>query len=116
LESINAINELLISAHSLRRAFLDNILAVFTLQLSPFFLTSHYEKVINQSQVWILVDNFSLAGDATLEASLSISQRRALQSCWVEHTLASECGFFICMCPIGEDFALTYFRTSAARD
>ncbi|KAJ7171762.1 Golgin subfamily A member 7/ERF4 family-domain-containing protein [Mycena crocata] len=44
LESINAINELLISAHSLRHSFLDNFLAVFTLQLSRVILTSHYEK------------------------------------------------------------------------
>jgi hypothetical protein len=44
LESINAINELLISAHSLRHSFLDNMLAVFSLQLSKLILTSHYEK------------------------------------------------------------------------
>jgi Golgin subfamily A member 7/ERF4 family len=45
LESMNAINELLISAHSSRHTFLDNFLAVFTLQLSPLFLDTHYEKV-----------------------------------------------------------------------
>ncbi|KAG6891007.1 hypothetical protein C0992_011284 [Termitomyces sp. T32_za158] len=44
LESINAINELLISAHSLRHSFLDNTLAVLTLQLSRLFITSHYHK------------------------------------------------------------------------
>ncbi|KAF8887714.1 Golgin subfamily A member 7/ERF4 family-domain-containing protein [Infundibulicybe gibba] len=44
LESINAINEVLISAHSLRHSFLDNILAVFSLQLSRLFIPSHYEK------------------------------------------------------------------------
>ncbi|TFK76640.1 hypothetical protein BDN72DRAFT_754048 [Pluteus cervinus] len=44
LESINSINELLISAHSLRYSFLDNMLTVFTLQLSRHFLTSHYDK------------------------------------------------------------------------
>jgi hypothetical protein len=38
-------NELLISAHSLRHSFLDNMLAVFSLQLSRLMLTSHYEKV-----------------------------------------------------------------------
>ncbi|KAG6878328.1 hypothetical protein C0993_008506 [Termitomyces sp. T159_Od127] len=43
LESINAINELLISAHSLRHSFLDNTLAVLTLQLSRLFITSHYD-------------------------------------------------------------------------
>ncbi len=45
LESINLINEVLISAHSLRHSFSDNMLAVFTLQLSRLVLTSHYEKV-----------------------------------------------------------------------
>ncbi|KAJ7674434.1 Golgin subfamily A member 7/ERF4 family-domain-containing protein [Mycena rosella] len=44
LESINDMNELLISAHSLRRSFLDNMLAVFTLQLSRLLLTPHYDK------------------------------------------------------------------------
>jgi hypothetical protein len=45
LESINLINEVLISAHSLQPSFVDNMLAVFTLQLSRHVLTSHYEKV-----------------------------------------------------------------------
>ncbi|KAG7090708.1 hypothetical protein E1B28_009802 [Marasmius oreades] len=44
LESINAINERLISAHSLRWAALDNVLAVLTLQLTRLVLTTHYEK------------------------------------------------------------------------
>ncbi|KAF5361680.1 hypothetical protein D9758_007382 [Tetrapyrgos nigripes] len=50
LESINAINELLISAHSLRHAILDNVLAVCTLQLSRVLLTSHYEKEMTRLQ------------------------------------------------------------------
>jgi len=53
LESINAMNELLISAHSLRRSFLDNTLAVLTLQLSRLFLTSHYEKEMQRLQCLI---------------------------------------------------------------
>ncbi|PFH50726.1 hypothetical protein AMATHDRAFT_144367 [Amanita thiersii Skay4041] len=44
LESINTINEILISAHSLRSSFVDNILAVFTLQLSRLIYVSHYKK------------------------------------------------------------------------
>jgi len=44
LESINAINELLISAYTLRHSFLDNMLAIFTFQISKLFLTSHFEK------------------------------------------------------------------------
>ncbi|KAJ7789460.1 Golgin subfamily A member 7/ERF4 family-domain-containing protein, partial [Mycena olivaceomarginata] len=53
LESINAINEVLISAHSLRHSFLDNMLSVFTLQLSRLILTSHYEKQMRQLQLLI---------------------------------------------------------------
>ncbi|KAJ7151628.1 Golgin subfamily A member 7/ERF4 family-domain-containing protein, partial [Mycena filopes] len=44
LETINAINELLISAHSLRHSFLDNVLSMLSLQLSRLILTSHYEN------------------------------------------------------------------------
>ncbi|KAF8624788.1 hypothetical protein AX15_005678 [Amanita polypyramis BW_CC] len=48
LESINLINEVLISAHSLRHSFLDNALAVFTLQLSRLVFTSHYEREVRR--------------------------------------------------------------------
>ncbi|KDQ54957.1 hypothetical protein JAAARDRAFT_135030 [Jaapia argillacea MUCL 33604] len=44
LETMNAINETLISAHSTRHAFLDNFLAVFSLQISRLFFSSHYDK------------------------------------------------------------------------
>ncbi|KJA25921.1 hypothetical protein HYPSUDRAFT_133404, partial [Hypholoma sublateritium FD-334 SS-4] len=44
LESINAINEVLIAAYSLRHAMLDNVLAVFTLQISKLFMKTHFEK------------------------------------------------------------------------
>ncbi|KAJ7771952.1 Golgin subfamily A member 7/ERF4 family-domain-containing protein [Mycena maculata] len=50
LETINAINELLISAHSLRHSFLDNMLSVLTLQLSRVLVTSHYEKEMHRLQ------------------------------------------------------------------
>ncbi|KAJ8520360.1 hypothetical protein ONZ45_g2816 [Pleurotus djamor] len=44
LESINAINEILISAHSLRHSFFDSLLAILSLQLSRTVATTHYEK------------------------------------------------------------------------
>ena len=44
LDTVNAINELLISAHSLGYAFVDNALAYFTLQISRAVKKSHYEK------------------------------------------------------------------------
>ncbi|EPQ61219.1 hypothetical protein GLOTRDRAFT_119123 [Gloeophyllum trabeum ATCC 11539] len=50
LETMNAINELLISAYSLRHAFVDNALAVFSLQLSRLFFKSHYEKEMERLQ------------------------------------------------------------------
>lgn len=45
LESINLVNEILISAHSLRHSCFDISLAFLTFQLSRLVKTSHYEKV-----------------------------------------------------------------------
>jgi len=50
LESINSINELLISAHTLRYSFLDNVVAIFSLQISKLFLTTHFEKEMKRLQ------------------------------------------------------------------
>ncbi|EJD55003.1 hypothetical protein AURDEDRAFT_132251 [Auricularia subglabra TFB-10046 SS5] len=44
IETVNAINEVLISAYSLRHSAVDTLLATFTLYISTLFLTSHYEK------------------------------------------------------------------------
>jgi len=44
LESINSINELLISAHSLKRSLVDNTLAILSLQISRLFVKTHFEK------------------------------------------------------------------------
>jgi len=43
-ETINTINEHLISAHSLSWSFFDNILAILTLYLSWLLLSTHYER------------------------------------------------------------------------
>ncbi|KAF8665163.1 hypothetical protein AX16_000628 [Volvariella volvacea WC 439] len=48
LESINSINELLISAHSLRHAFIDNLIAVATLQLSRLFVSTHFDRELER--------------------------------------------------------------------
>ncbi|KAF7986181.1 hypothetical protein HWV62_38584 [Athelia sp. TMB] len=45
LETVNAINEILISAHSIRHSFAYNVLAVLTLQASRLVLEAHYDKV-----------------------------------------------------------------------
>ncbi|KAF9229814.1 hypothetical protein BS17DRAFT_688683, partial [Gyrodon lividus] len=44
LETINDINEILISAHSIYHSLMFNLLAVFTLQLSTLLVTPHYTK------------------------------------------------------------------------
>ncbi|KAH7884020.1 Golgin subfamily A member 7/ERF4 family-domain-containing protein [Phlebopus sp. FC_14] len=43
-ETINDINEILISAHGLGHSFFYNFLAIVTLQLSTLVMTSHYTK------------------------------------------------------------------------
>ncbi|KAI0656783.1 Golgin subfamily A member 7/ERF4 family-domain-containing protein [Cubamyces menziesii] len=48
LETINAINEILLSAHSLGHAFVDNALAFFSLQTSRVLKKSHYEKEMDR--------------------------------------------------------------------
>ncbi|KAI0327997.1 hypothetical protein GY45DRAFT_1347452 [Cubamyces sp. BRFM 1775] len=48
LETINAINEILLSAHSLGHAFVDNALAFFSLQTTRVLKKSHYEKEMDR--------------------------------------------------------------------
>ncbi|TFK38603.1 Golgin subfamily A member 7/ERF4 family-domain-containing protein, partial [Crucibulum laeve] len=50
LESVNAINEQLIAAHSLHHAFVDNMITVFSLQLSKLFRKTHYEREMQRLQ------------------------------------------------------------------
>lgn len=50
LETINTVNEILISAHSLRHSMIDNVLAFFSLQLSRLVVKSHYEKVMSSTR------------------------------------------------------------------
>jgi len=45
MESINAINEMLISAYSLWYSVLDNCVEIFSLQVSRLLLSTHYERV-----------------------------------------------------------------------
>ncbi|KAI8983237.1 Golgin subfamily A member 7/ERF4 family-domain-containing protein [Trametes punicea] len=53
LETINAINEILLSAHSLSHAFVDNALAFFSLQASRAVKKSHYEKEMERLKATI---------------------------------------------------------------
>ena len=45
MESINAINEILISAYSLWHSVLDNCVEIFSLQLSRLVISTHYDRV-----------------------------------------------------------------------
>lgn len=45
LDTVNGINEILISAHSLKHAAFHHVLAVFTLYVSTLMIRSHYDKV-----------------------------------------------------------------------
>ncbi|EMD41391.1 hypothetical protein CERSUDRAFT_42545 [Gelatoporia subvermispora B] len=58
LETINAINELLISAYSLSHAFVDNALAFFSLQISRAVRKSHYEKEMERLKQ--VIDDFNV--------------------------------------------------------
>ncbi|EJD04480.1 uncharacterized protein FOMMEDRAFT_167657 [Fomitiporia mediterranea MF3/22] len=57
LETINMINEMLIEAHSLRWSFLDNTLAVLTLYISRFFVSSHYDRKMGRLKEMIEEQN-----------------------------------------------------------
>ncbi|KAH9938988.1 Golgin subfamily A member 7/ERF4 family-domain-containing protein, partial [Epithele typhae] len=58
LETINAINEMLLSAHSLGHAFIDNALAYFTLQITRAMKKTHYEKEMDRLHA--LIDSLNL--------------------------------------------------------
>ena len=45
MESINAINEILISAYSLWHSVFDNGVEIFSLQLSRLVISTHYDRV-----------------------------------------------------------------------
>jgi hypothetical protein len=45
MESVNAINEILISAYSLWHSVFDNGVEIFSLQLSRLVISTHYERV-----------------------------------------------------------------------
>ena len=55
LETINDINEILISAYSIRHSFVYNFFAIATLQLSTLLVASHYTKV---SGLFVLLASF----------------------------------------------------------
>lgn len=53
LDTINAINERLIRAHSLSDAFFFNLLAILTFWISPFFVQSTYKKEMRNLQALV---------------------------------------------------------------
>lgn len=53
LDTVNGINEILISAHSLKRAAVHHVLAVVTLYVSSMLIDSHYEKEMSRLRTFI---------------------------------------------------------------
>jgi len=50
MESINAINEILISAYSLWHSVFDNCVEIFSLQLSRLVISTHYDREMKRLQ------------------------------------------------------------------
>lgn len=61
-------NEILISAHSLRRAALHHVLAVVTLYISMMLLETHYDKVYHSISLVITLFTSNITGNATTAA------------------------------------------------
>ncbi|EIM83321.1 uncharacterized protein STEHIDRAFT_83350 [Stereum hirsutum FP-91666 SS1] len=57
LETINTINEVLISAYSLRHSFFDTALDIFSLRISRLLLSTHYEK--EMQRLHEMIDNLN---------------------------------------------------------
>ncbi|CAG7847974.1 SubName: Full=Putative uncharacterized protein {ECO:0000313/EMBL:EGN94093.1} [Serendipita indica DSM 11827] len=53
LDTVNGINEILISAHSLKRAAFHHILSVLTLYISSMLMDSHYDKEMSRLRTFI---------------------------------------------------------------
>ncbi|KAG9128106.1 hypothetical protein FRC07_004722 [Ceratobasidium sp. 392] len=53
-ESMNSINEILISAHQLFPSFLHNALGILTLYISTLFIPSHYDRALSISYLFML--------------------------------------------------------------
>jgi hypothetical protein len=70
MESINAINEILISAYSLWHSVFDNCVTIFSLQVSRLLISTHYERVCFFG-VWQgeLRDTLPCSGDEAVTAS-----------------------------------------------
>jgi len=69
-ETINDINEILISANDLKKSIYYNILAAFTLYLSMLVFTSHYDKEMQRLEA--LID----------QKNATIYQPRGLRILW----------------------------------
>ncbi|KAI0040506.1 hypothetical protein FA95DRAFT_865581 [Auriscalpium vulgare] len=57
LESINAMNEILISAHSLRHSLLDNLVDILSLRAARLVVSTHYEREMRRLK--FLIDDLN---------------------------------------------------------
>jgi hypothetical protein len=97
MESINAINEILISAYSLWRSVFDNGVEIFSLQLSRLVISTHYERVcffvsgrVNRGS------HGFCSGDEAVTASYRRLEPPAFQPRRTEHALAKKSRVSIC--------------------
>ncbi|TFY66501.1 hypothetical protein EVG20_g4588 [Dentipellis fragilis] len=101
LETVNAINELLIAAHSLRHSFVDNFLDIFTLHFSKLVMSSHYDRVrflVPVSRCWAGLTWVHAAANDAPASSYRGPQYGALQSGGAEHPLATQGRVFVREC------------------
>jgi hypothetical protein len=99
MESINAINEILISAYSLWHSVFDNGVEIFSLQLSKLVVSTHYERVIifasdRVNRGFTLL--FFFLGDEAVTASYRRLEPPTVQPRRTEYALAKKSRVFIC--------------------
>ena len=96
MESINAINEILISAYSLWHSVIDNCIEIFSLQLSRVVISTHYERVCFYRVWWNeLSETCPCLGDEAARASCGRPEPPTVQPCGTEHSLAAKSRVFV---------------------
>lgn len=98
MESINAINEILISAYSLWHSVLDNCVEIFSLQLSRLVISTHYDRVrlLDTLSVPTQLTGWPRPGDEAITATHGWAESRTIQSCRSKHSLAEKARVHIC--------------------
>jgi hypothetical protein len=101
MESINAINEILISAYSLWHSVLDNCVEIFSLQVSRVLLSTHYERVRFFRRNLLDGQDDVVSGDEAVGATCGRFESAALQPCGPERFVAEKGRVHICKLTVG---------------